>query len=61
MRQFSHLTFHRLDTHRRYIDFEELYKKLIQIGNYSTTLPKFPKKKEKSNYQIFNLVLLNLH
>jgi len=57
MRQFSHLTFHRLDTSRRYIDFEELHKKLCSISNYSTILPKFPKKKEKTNFIVFDQIM----
>jgi hypothetical protein len=44
MRQFSHLTFNKLEVRRRFNHFEELYNKLMAATNSSLTLPKFPKK-----------------
>jgi len=42
MRQYSHLTYHRLHVRRTYSHFEDLYKKLQSSSDYS--LPPFPKK-----------------
>lgn len=52
MRQFSHLTFHRLEVRRKYADFEELYKKLQNMSNYSANLPRFPKKRKNGSENI---------
>eukprot|EP01127_Copromyxa_protea_P006557 TRINITY_DN164_c3_g1_i1.p1 TRINITY_DN164_c3_g1~~TRINITY_DN164_c3_g1_i1.p1 ORF type:complete len:620 (+),score=171.07 TRINITY_DN164_c3_g1_i1:17-1876(+) len=57
MRQFSHLTFHRLEVRRKYSDFEDLYKKLQSVSNIS--LPRFPKKRKngsENNPHLANLM-----
>lgn len=59
MKQFSHLTFHRLDVLRKYEDFLDLYKKVSGLSNYANILPKFPKKKGKENVQPFTEVKLS--
>lgn len=59
MKQFSHLTFHRLDVLRKYEDFLDLYKKVSGLSNYANILPKFPKKKGKENVQPFTEVFHN--
>jgi len=42
MREYSHLTYHRLHVRRTYSHFEDLFKKLQSSSDYS--LPPFPKK-----------------